>query len=55
MGVKCTMLYPHSFATCNLDFHEENGPKHFVKTDTVCSDSKGISLFPATKFGSTLI
>lgn len=55
MGVKCTMLYPDSFATFNFDLHEENGPKHFAKTDIVCNDSKGISSFPATKSGSTLI
>lgn len=49
------MLYPDSFATCNFDFQEENGPKHFAKTETVCKDSSGISLPPATKFGSTHI
>lgn len=49
------MLYPDSLATCNLDFHEENGPKHFAKTETVCKESNGISFPPATKFGSTLI
>lgn len=49
------MLYPHSLAVCNLDFQEENEPKHFARTETTCKDSKGISFFPAIKVGSTQI
>lgn len=49
------MLYPHSDATCNLDFQEEYGPKHFARTETTCKDSKGISFFPVINVGSTQI